>query len=291
MSTKSKVAIGTAQFGMPYGLTNESGKVAPLEVSNILQVAKQSGLSLIDTAVDYGSAHGVLGEVGVEGFHIVTKIGEIKANSQTLTKTIERIILEAIEKLKVETLYGVLFHRTETLIGSNGKKFLDVLTSMQRHGIVEKLGVSIYDPNELSSVFKIFDPEIIQTPLSVVDQRFINSTWSRVAESQKIEVHARSVYLQGALIQEVSKLPKYFEPWAYKIEEFQKMATVNGLTYAQAALAFALRQDIVSNVIVGVLSSSQLNEVLDEKTYPEFEFAQLAVSDPRLLNPSLWLRK
>ena len=74
-----KIALGSVQFGIPYGVTNRGGMTSRQEVREILTVAARSGVDTIDTAITYGESERVLGAEGCSRFRIVTKLPAIPA--------------------------------------------------------------------------------------------------------------------------------------------------------------------------------------------------------------------
>ena len=68
-----KIALGTVQFGINYGVNSTTGQVQPDEVRKILTYARTQNITLLDTASSYGDSEKVLGSVGIKNFSIVTK--------------------------------------------------------------------------------------------------------------------------------------------------------------------------------------------------------------------------
>ena len=69
-----RIALGTAQFGMDYGIANTKGQVTRSEVKEIIQLAESRGIDTIDTAIVYGESEACLGDAGVQGFKVITKL-------------------------------------------------------------------------------------------------------------------------------------------------------------------------------------------------------------------------
>src|SRR5471032_3381131 len=74
-SRADRLGIGTVQFGTVYGITNLRGQVDRASVLEILRLAREAGVSLLDTAAMYGQAEEVLGDLAevTHGYSIVTK--------------------------------------------------------------------------------------------------------------------------------------------------------------------------------------------------------------------------
>lgn len=69
-----RLALGTAQFGMRYGVANRVGQVPAGEARRILERARTAGMDTLDTAAAYGASETLLGSVGVADWIVVTKL-------------------------------------------------------------------------------------------------------------------------------------------------------------------------------------------------------------------------
>ena len=164
---RSKVAIGTVQFGLHYGIGNLEGKTDSTEVSKILKTAYSEGISVLDTAQAYGHSEQVIGRLHENRFKIISKINPSPGDP----KSIELFVQESLDSLKLKSLYGLLFHSASSAI-QNPRMVAD-LKGFQERGIIQKLGFSVYTPDELNRLInKYGKPDIIQIPFSHLDQRF-----------------------------------------------------------------------------------------------------------------------
>ena len=150
----NKLALGTVQFGMPYGVANKSGKISFEEASNIITLAKQNHVNTLDTAIAYGDSEQVLGQIGVHDFQVITKLPVFPDDHNDLAARVENIVCNSIETLKKDSLYGFLFHSSDELLGPSGESLYAALDSLKSEGLIKKLGVSIYAPSELDLVLK-----------------------------------------------------------------------------------------------------------------------------------------
>ena len=151
---RNRIALGTVQFGLNYGISNYSGKVLHSDVCEILIEAKNQGINTIDTAIIYGESETVLGKSEVSNFKIVTKLPPIPLNVKDINAWATKNVYSSISKLRVSNLYGLLLHNSSDLIGDNGKKLYDILSNLKSEGLVEKIGISIYSPEELDDIEK-----------------------------------------------------------------------------------------------------------------------------------------
>ena len=171
----NKLALGTAQFGMNYGIANKFGKVSLLEVKKIIQLAKKNKIDLVDTAISYNESEKILGKVGVDNFKIISKLPNIKKGNFFVDRWLESQLENSLKYLGVNKLYGLLLHQPKDLLGNLGKKLINKLNKFRNNGLVNKIGISIYDPSEFYEVKNLIKIDIIQAPLNVIDRRLVTS--------------------------------------------------------------------------------------------------------------------
>jgi aryl-alcohol dehydrogenase-like predicted oxidoreductase len=256
------LALGTVQFGMSYGVANQQGQVGIEMAEKILNYAWTKGIDTLDTAIAYGNSEQTLGEIGVEAWRIVTKLPSLPTDITNISEWLETSLQASLERLKVKTVYGLLLHKPQDLLGNQGQELYKAVCHVKARGWVEKIGISIYHPQELERLVNSFHIDIVQTPFSVLDQRLITSGWLDTLDQRGIEIHIRSIFLQGLLLMEPSQRPQYFSRWNKLWQKWQKWLLENDLTSLQACLRFALQQPKFDRVIVGVESLTQLQEIL-----------------------------
>ena len=148
-SKSSKLALGTAQFGLNYGISNKNGLVKKNQAKLILSQASQCNIQILDTAIVYGESENILGEIGITGFDVVTKLPAIPGGKMDIKAWVINNVSSSLSKLKVNSLYGLLLHQSSDILGEKGKILNEVLYELKNKGLVKKIGVSVYDPNEL----------------------------------------------------------------------------------------------------------------------------------------------
>lgn len=286
-----KLGLGTVQWGVAYGISNQVGKTDPDEVSAILSAARRVGVKLLDTASLYGEAESVLGANRLETFKIVTK------TPRYATRLIEDQHVEqmfdtfnrSLDKLAVERVDGLLVHHAQDILIDGGERLVAGMGHLKELGKVSKIGVSIYDGEQLAGILQRFTPDLVQLPLNVVDQRLIHSGWLQRLHDRGVEIHVRSVFLQGLLLMSLDEVPTYFDPIRPLLTRWHSAALEQGMSLAQAALAFVRDLPEVDQVLVGVESVSQFQACLQDFLTPaSFDAAGLACDDPAFVNPVLW---
>ena len=286
---KSKLVLGSANFGLGYGIKNKDGRLAGGELLNILNLAKSAGICTIDTAQAYGDSEQRLGSLHKHEFQLITKIGAGLDASFGKNK-INSLVRESLDRLSLDRLYAVLLHRTELLLGPDGTKIASELNALKELGIVEKIGVSIYSPDILGEVSGLLKLDIVQLPFNVFDQRIVKSGWSERLKEMGTEIHTRSTFLQGLLLMKQSELPRYFSKnWTALFDEWFDFQEESGAQADEIALDFALQQSWIDKIVVGIDSALQLDRLLQIEandrcnSLPYFD-----VNDIDLIDPSRW---
>jgi hypothetical protein len=175
------------------------------------------------------------------------------------------------------------------LLGDHGNELFYALQRAKELDKVRKIGVSVYDPKELQIVTSRFEIDLVQAPYNIFDRRIQESGWLELLRQSAIEVHVRSVFLQGLLLMPKIRRPKEFfrwEPLFTRWDDWLREANNSALS---SCLHFALSQPEIDRVIVGVDSISHLREILTAaQEHPLLPPASLACADAQLINPSNW---
>jgi len=284
-----KLALGTVQFGLKYGIANNRGLVPQDEVQMIIEYARNKGIYTLDTAIAYGNCEQRLGEAGVDDWEIVTKLPIIPEDCKELDQWVIHTVEKSLKSLKINKLYGLLLHRPQDLFKKNGKQLYQALQHVKHIGLVQKIGVSIYSPPELDVLLDHYNIDLIQAPFNILDSRLIESGWLRNLSEKGTELHVRSIFLQGLLLMKANGRPDKFSRWQSLWEEYDDWLESNNLSALQACLGYAMSFPEINKVIVGVDSLKQLKEILNisGETFPDIPFA-LSTNDLDLINPARW---
>ncbi|CAN0414390.1 unnamed protein product [Scytosiphon promiscuus] len=285
-----KIALGTVQFGVDYGIANVSGQVSRSEISAIINASNQYGISTIDTASAYGSSEARLGEVGVSGFDIISKLKPIPVSTLNVKDWVLNSVQRSLYDLRVDSLYGLLLHEPSDLLGPQGIELRAGLLSVKSAGFVKKIGVSIYNPAMLTVLDPILEIDLVQVPFSPIDQRLKTSGWLERLNQRGIEVHTRSTFLQGLLLMPKQQRPAYFETWSVLFLEWDNWLQMNNLTALEGALGFVNSFNEIDKIVVGVDSVDQLKQIINIyldniKSLPPFFSCS---EDTNLIDPSNW---
>jgi aryl-alcohol dehydrogenase-like predicted oxidoreductase len=267
------LGLGTAQFGSDYGVTNKRGQVSGARVEEILRFAAANGVRVLDTAAVYGASEDILGRALWNGhpFRIVTKIAPGRG--------VRESFLRSLERLRQDSVYGLLLHRAADLDHAAAEQLLE----LKRQRLVSRIGLSIYEAAELARCRALLFPDIVQAPLSIADQRLIRDGTLARLRAEAVEIHARSVFLQGLLLVEPARMPPALRP-------IGEHASSVGVSQLALALGFVAQVPEVDVALVGVTGLDELTEIVRacRAAPPRHDYSQLAVGDENILNPSRW---
>jgi aryl-alcohol dehydrogenase-like predicted oxidoreductase len=284
-----KLALGTVQFGLDYGVANVSGRVSTQEANAILQCALVSGMNTLDTAIAYGDSETVLGQLGIEKWKIITKLPAVPNDCNDVTQWVHDQIQKSMTRLGVTQLHGVLLHRPGQLLDRMGPSLFAVLQDLKAQGFTRKIGVSVYGPAELDPLFDAYALDLVQAPLNILDRSLIDSGWANRLHAAGVEVHTRSAFLQGLLLMPLSQRPVKFNRWVDIWNVWDGWLAREGLSPLEGCLRYLCNLLEIDRVVVGVDTSTQLNEIVKAAegrltSLPEFNTLQ----DTRLINPASW---
>ena len=284
----NKLALGTVQFGLAYGVANKVGQPSLGDIRRILEAARKSGIDTLDTARAYGDSERRLGDCNMAGWRVITKLPD-RHGAQRVSDWAESCLRQSLAELKTSKVEALLLHRPALLLSADGRELYSALQSMKETGLVNKIGVSVYGPEELDMLVPGFGLDLVQLPLNVLDRRFLKSGWLARLADRGIEVHARSCFLQGLLLAEAGKLPDKFSRWALLWEKWTAWLRESGQSALQACIGFSQSLPEIHRVLVGVDSEQQLKEILAAAQAPSIHPPSgLYSDDPDLINPSRW---
>lgn len=285
----SRLALGTVQFGLPYGIANQQGQVSREAAKAMLQLAAANGIDTLDTAIGYGESEACLGDVGTQGFKLVTKLPAVPNGCADVTEWVKSEVSASLARLGVSTVYGLLLHRSEQLLGIDGMVLYNALHSLKETGQVQKIGASIYSPMELEALTPQYRFDLVQAPFNLVDRRLYTSGWMQRLKQDGVEIHTRSVFLQGLLLMPRTAIPPKFAPWAPLWDKWHDWLATHSTSAVQACLAYPQNFPEIDHVVVGADSVSQLKQIIEATRYiaPE-SLPDLGSMDENLINPARW---
>jgi aryl-alcohol dehydrogenase-like predicted oxidoreductase len=289
----SRLALGTVQFGLDYGVTHGGGRIPESEMNAILARARKAGIDLLDTAAAYGDAEDVLGRSDAgQAFRIVTKTLPFAAagNGAGAMARVKARFLESLDRLAVPAVDGLLVHAASDLMSPDGLHLWRQLESWRSQGLARRIGVSVYDRAEIDSVLAHFSPDLVQLPLNVLDQRLLSDgTIARLVD-QGIAIHVRSLFLQGLLLQSPAECPPHLAATRPFLDRWWTMCREHGVPPLTAALRFGLNLPGIEKLVVGVHSDTHLDAILTASLADcsDLDWDALAAHDCDAVDPRRW---
>lgn len=291
----TRLALGTAQFGLDYGITNRAGRVEEHEVAAILALAAKSGIDTIDTARLYGDSEAAIGKAWPYGadFHVITKTPKFDdaADAAHAAAQLKSAFEQSLKALRRTRIHGLLVHNPQDLLGPFGSALWADLEALKDSGRVAKIGVSVYEPDEIDAALDRYPVDIVQLPFNAVDQRFAEAGHLDRLVQAGVEIHARSVFLQGLLLAPSDTIQSRFGPLRSAVEQLDKAFANRGLSRLEGLLAGVLSRGEIGRIVVGVTSADELAAIINAAERAEsvgFHAIDLPPIDPQYLNPTRW---
>lgn len=283
-----RLVLGTAQLGADYGIAYTSKKITLEEFRSIMGKAREAGIHSIDTAMAYGDSQKVLGEIGIDDWLITTKLPSVPQDIVSIDAWYHESISSSLRDLRVRQIDTLLIHDVQVFSGSFAGRLIALLRGSQVRGDVKNIGVSIYTPQDLEGFYHGFRPDIVQCPYNIFDQRISSSGWLQKLSADNVEVHARSVFLQGIILREILDLNSYFDPWYSDFEKWEIFCKNQNITKLQGALGFVKAEKRIKKIIFGVEDCKQLEQILDAYQANTPEVFVGPCEDNALVNPLMW---
>ncbi len=287
-----KLALGTVQFGVDYGINSTVGKVQLSEAVKIIDYARNCNINLLDTAPTYGNSEQVLGDINTKDFQIVTKTRHFNRaviGDQEISLLVSDF-KQSLQFLKRKSVYSVLVHNADDLLKPGSDKLFRQLQAFKQEGKIIKIGVSIYNSDQLQKILDNFDIDLVQLPINIFDQQLLVGGWLEKLKNNDIEIHARSIFLQGLLLMKKDLVPLYFSPIVDDLNAFQGLAKELSLSKLELALGYVMGISEIDKIVVGVDSLRQLQDLTKARHLqinPE-EYRDICINNSAYTNPSLW---
>ncbi|MBD1141568.1 aldo/keto reductase [Pelagibacterales bacterium SAG-MED32] len=285
-----KLSLGTAQFTDSYGiLSNQEYSLNQNqnEISKIVQFSRVSGINMIDTAQAYTGSEEIVGNQFDNDFDVVTKIN-INYKCENEREILNNINL-SLKRLRRKSLHGLLVHDSSLMLGKYAENLYKLLIMCKEKGIVKKIGISFYSPQDYLNINSKFKFDIVQAPVNIFDQRLISSGLLEKLKTNNIEIHARSIFLQGILLCKQKQLPKRFDKWRQQWGNYHNWLNEHSLSPIDGCLSFLKSIHGIDYAVVGFESLSQLKMIytsFNKETI--IQENNLASSDLLLIDPRTW---
>jgi aryl-alcohol dehydrogenase-like predicted oxidoreductase len=280
------LVLGTAQLGLSYGATNTVGRPCDDDAAALLELALSGGIRTVDTAAAYGDAESRLGNLDFS-----TKFKVISKFQCTGDQPFD--LEQHLRRLRLQSIHGLLFHSASDLNSDEGQKALDKLRDHKRLGLVEKIGFSAYSLEEIQNALGVFpDVDLIQVPGNALDFRILDSEIVHALSRRGVDIHVRSVFLQGLLLNQASdRIDPQHLHMLDVLKEIEQSATSAGQSVIQFLVNQIRNHPHVSAVVLGASSANELDEILKSWNSPYVESPRLQHNlDYKKLDPRNWLK-
>jgi len=288
-----KIVLGTAQFGLDYGISNKQGKTHRKNIPDILNYAHKNRINFLDTALSYGNSEEVIGSIrSTQAWNIVTKTKNFKNKliNNDDANELRRSFEQSLVKLNRDRVYGLLMHDCNDLFKPGGEKLFKEMKCIRSLGKAKKIGASVYNIDQIYQLLDSYDIDIIQLPINIFDQRLIKFNVLEKIKELNIEIHARSVFLQGLLLLPLDDVPSYFSQIKNQLENFTIRAKELSLSKLELALAFVQSINEIDKIVIGINSLGQLYEIINSTNVRLniFDFESFSVENQKIIDPSQW---
>ena len=284
---RSKLILGTAQFGMNYGISNQHGKPESSELNAIFNKAFTSGIKTLDTAQAYGNA--------------ITRIGNFIRNEKAMFKVLSKLngntaaefIREAeaqLLELGITSFHCLSLHRFNDAV--NEQK-CNSLLRLRQENKTKYCGISVYNNSEFERAIDMEWADVIQFPFNLLDNYSLRGSLMQKAKKNGKLLHGRSVFLQGLFFKDPEELSPRFASLKEPIQRIRMVSAENGISIPALSLCYALSQKCLDGVLIGVDTARQLEENISSISDPftmkiSESIDAIEVSDKEILDPTKW---
>jgi len=281
-SSISKLGLGTGQFGLdqPPG---PRGRSREAEARDILSIAARSGLSVLEIERHAPSADAQLRAAMPQPHPFRMTLTAIRPDRGP--DAVEAEVRAQMLRLGVEKVDAILAPSATDLFSPLGPKLWDRLKALRDEGLCRQIGVPVYASDDPVGVAKRFKPDLVQAPASLLDQRLLlDGSLASIAE-MGIEVHLRSIFLNGVLFLPPDRAPSHLKAAAGRISRARRLIAEGRSDPLQAALGFALTRPEASAVLVGVTSAAEMSAVVAAAMSPppDLDWDEMAIDDEEAL--------
>jgi len=289
-----KIILGTAQIGLHYGATNSIGKPSTESAIELLDLAFQSSIDRVDSAEGYGNANQIIGKYHINSgnkFNVINKILRDPCGRSRLSQY-KSDIVETLDVLSIKQYDTLMVHDYRLIL--EDPYYSDFLLSLKEEGITRRIGVSIQSPDIVPQILQYVPVDLIQLPFNIFDQSALHSGILYKMKEHGIEVHVRSIFLQGILLNNFSSLPTYFDTYSSAFSKYDQFCSNHNLTKLEATLGFVLGVKEVDSMVIGCQNKIELEQIINaynnvlQVSTLDFDYTSLVQLDDNLINPTKW---
>lgn len=281
-----KLIIGTANFDSRYHIRKKL-KINLNLKKKILNTAKRCGISFIDTAPGYSNTEKMIGKMNSRNLKIISKISIInkkkKLNKSTL---LVQNFLDTLRNLRTKKIHGLLVHNVQDLL-RNKKYYLEAFKILKGKKLVNNIGVSLYNYEDIFKILKFWKPDIIQIPYNVIDRRIEKKQFVNSIKKNKIKLHVRSIFFKGILTDK-KNFPSKLKKWKDKVDRWFLWCQENNIQPFEASYLFVKKNTLINNFVVSFDEPQQILQLLKIKNIKKLNYPDIKSYDKRFINPYNW---
>jgi len=280
-----KIALGTVQWGLKYGINNVNGIPSNHELKKIFSIARKNNIDLFDTAVQYGDAEKRIGKLSIPKDKVITKVGSFSEHN-----CLKNQLANSFKNLERKSIYGCLFHNSKDLI--ENRQLWTNLKKYKKDGKINKIGYSLYEPSVLLELLDAnIVPDIVQIPYNILDRKF--EPYFDLLKGYNVEIHIRSVFLQGLFFKSVDELDSKFEDLISPFNELKEIQVKSKLQMLSLALCFVIQNPSIDYIVLGVEKARQLEQIItaSKQDLPKKiinQIKSIRLDSKAILNPVNW---
>ena len=279
---KKKFIIGSANFAHKYGINLV--KVNQKEIDDIIKLAKKNKIYKIDTAKAYLGNKKIFKNIK-KNFKFITKI---KPDPKWISlEFCKKKLLSHFKMINNNEVETILFHDFRVLLTQHGDQIFKNLEFLKKKKYFKKIGLSIYDSKHLNYIISNYNIDVIQCPFNVFDRRILTSGWYDKLKNLNKEIHIRSIFLQGLLINRSIYKNKYFLKWNKILTEWFNFLEKKNISPIDYCLNYSMNYDFDA-IVIGINSSKNLKEIINFKSISRNRMKNFEMTDTKLIDPRNW---
>jgi len=290
-SLASRISLGTANFNKSYGRINPEA-VPSGDIKGISQLMKKYDLKSIDTALAYSNTTAEFSDWETDFFRdrdVTTKFAIRNFKDGALESEILDAFHRDLNRKNLRKYKNVLLHDFSDLLGQKSNLTLGVLSKLKSLDLTESIGFSAYDSAEIDFALQMFQPDVIQIPLNIFDQRLITSGHIKKLTNMGIRIQARSIFLQGLLLTKSENIPAGIEFASNSFKQWWNFVESESLNPLELCLSFVSSIIEIKEIVIGVYDSAQLEQILKiQPTNKNYDLSRFVSCDVELLDPRRW---
>lgn len=259
-----------------YGALNSARLTA-----ETLEAMWQEGFRRVDSAEAYQSADEILRQTSLN-WEVQTKIS---LNEDLISReSMQELVEKSTENQRIQTL---LIHNPDFVYYPNSSKLLEMLKEITSSYGIERIGISIYRPQELAQVSNWDLIEVVQFPHNPFDANCLEWFESNPPRAN-LTLQARSIFLQGLLVTNPTIKTDIPRALLDEVHEWHAWLGHRNISAIHYCVDYAVNSERLDEIVVGVESASQGAEILNYINSTEVLEKYQRRIDPAITDPRMW---